>query len=80
MARGCDRRVLDVDLAARTFEFRPLDEETARRDLGGKGCGAPRAVRRTGGRVRTSNPGDVREGAGGGAGRSAPPIPGQGCC
>jgi aldehyde:ferredoxin oxidoreductase len=40
MMRGYAGRVLDVDLAARTFEFRPLDEETARLYLGGKGYGA----------------------------------------
>jgi aldehyde:ferredoxin oxidoreductase len=40
MIRGYAGRVLDVDLAARTFEFRPLDEETARLYLGGKGYGA----------------------------------------
>jgi len=40
MIRGYAGRVLDVDLAARTFAFRPLDEETARLYLGGKGYGA----------------------------------------
>jgi aldehyde:ferredoxin oxidoreductase len=39
MMRGYAGRVLDVDLAARTFEFRPLDEDTARLYLGGKGYG-----------------------------------------
>ena len=39
MIRGYAGRVLFVDLAARTFEFRPLDEETARLYLGGKGYG-----------------------------------------
>lgn len=37
MIRGYAGRVLDVDLAARTFAFEPLDEETARLYLGGKG-------------------------------------------
>ena len=37
MIRGYAGRVLDVDLAARTFAFGPLDEETARLYLGGKG-------------------------------------------
>ncbi|MGE5198367.1 MAG: aldehyde ferredoxin oxidoreductase family protein [Rhodospirillaceae bacterium] len=40
MIRGYAGRVLDVDLAARTFAFGPLDEETARLYLGGKGYGA----------------------------------------
>ena len=40
MIRGYAGRVLDVDLAARTFTFGPLDEETARLYLGGKGYGA----------------------------------------
>jgi len=40
MIRGYAGRVLDVDLAARTFQFKPLDEETARLYLGGKGYGA----------------------------------------
>lgn len=39
MIRGYAGRVLDVDLAARTFTFGPLDEETARLYLGGKGYG-----------------------------------------
>ena len=39
MARGYAGRVLDVDLAARTFEFGPLDQDTARLYLGGKGYG-----------------------------------------
>jgi aldehyde:ferredoxin oxidoreductase len=40
MIRGYAGRVLDVDLAARTFEFKPLDEETAGLYMGGKGYGA----------------------------------------
>ena len=32
-------RVLEVDLAARTFSFKPLDEEIARLYIGGKGYG-----------------------------------------
>jgi len=40
MIRGYAGRVLDVDLAARTFQFKPLDEDTARLYLGGKGYGA----------------------------------------
>ena len=39
MIRGYAGRVLDVDLAARTFTFGPLDEDTARLYLGGKGYG-----------------------------------------
>jgi aldehyde:ferredoxin oxidoreductase len=39
MIRGYAGRVLDVDLAARTFAFGPLDEEAARLYLGGKGYG-----------------------------------------
>ena len=39
MIRGYAGRVLDVDLAARTFEFGPLDQDTARLYLGGKGYG-----------------------------------------
>jgi len=40
MIRGYAGRVLDVDLAARTFAFQPLDEDIARLYLGGKGYGA----------------------------------------
>src|SRR5512139_3576970 len=39
MIPGYAGRVLAVDLAAQTFEFTPLDEETARLYLGGKGYG-----------------------------------------
>jgi aldehyde:ferredoxin oxidoreductase len=39
MIRGYAGRVLDVDLAARTFSFQPLDEDTARLYIGGKGYG-----------------------------------------
>jgi len=37
MLKGYANRVLEVDLANRSFAFRPLDEETARLYLGGKG-------------------------------------------
>lgn len=37
--KGYAGRVLEVDLAARTFAFRPLDADTARLYLGGKGYG-----------------------------------------
>ncbi len=37
--KGYAGRILDVDLASRTFGFRPLDEATARLYLGGKGYG-----------------------------------------
>ncbi len=39
MIKGYAGRVLFVDLRARTFEFTPLDEETARLYIGGKGYG-----------------------------------------
>jgi len=39
MLKGYANRILEVDLASRTFAFRPLDEETARLYLGGKGYG-----------------------------------------
>jgi aldehyde:ferredoxin oxidoreductase len=40
MIHGYAGRVLDVDLGSRTCAFRPLDEETARLYIGGKGYGA----------------------------------------
>lgn len=39
MIKGYAGRLLDVDLDTRSFAFRPLDEETARLYLGGKGYG-----------------------------------------
>ncbi len=39
MIRGYAGRILDVDLAARTYAFKPLDEDTARLYVGGKGYG-----------------------------------------
>jgi len=39
MIKGYAGRVLEVDLASRTFSFAPLDEETARLYIGGKGYG-----------------------------------------
>lgn len=39
MIKGYAGRILDVDLGNRSFSFRPLDEETARLYLGGKGYG-----------------------------------------
>ncbi|MBI4617917.1 MAG: aldehyde ferredoxin oxidoreductase family protein [Planctomycetes bacterium] len=39
MIKGYAWRILEVDLGAGTFAFRPLDEETARLYLGGKGYG-----------------------------------------
>src|SRR5512143_1900326 len=39
MSKGYAGRVLEVDLAARTFAFKPLDEETAHLYIGGKGYG-----------------------------------------
>ena len=39
MLKGYANRVLEVDLAARTFSFKPLDEEIARLYIGGKGYG-----------------------------------------
>jgi aldehyde:ferredoxin oxidoreductase len=39
MIRGYAGRILDVDLAARTYAFKPLDEDTARLYIGGKGYG-----------------------------------------
>ena len=39
--KGYAGRILDVDLASRTFGFHPLDEATARLYLGGKGYGTP---------------------------------------
>ncbi|MGI9431486.1 MAG: aldehyde ferredoxin oxidoreductase family protein [Myxococcota bacterium] len=37
MIKGYAGRILEVDLAAKTFSFGPLDEETARLYIGGKG-------------------------------------------
>ncbi len=39
MIKGYAGRILEVDLAKRTFTFRPLDEQTARLYIGGKGYG-----------------------------------------
>ncbi|RMD85004.1 MAG: aldehyde:ferredoxin oxidoreductase, partial [Candidatus Dadabacteria bacterium] len=39
MIKGYAGRILEVDLAKRTFAFKPLDEETARLYIGGKGYG-----------------------------------------
>ena len=39
MIRGYAGRVLDIDLAAQTAAYRPLDEELARLYIGGKGYG-----------------------------------------
>ena len=39
MIKGYAGRVLEVDLAARTFAFKPLDEDVARLYIGGKGYG-----------------------------------------
>ncbi|MDJ0864471.1 MAG: aldehyde ferredoxin oxidoreductase family protein [Myxococcota bacterium] len=40
MIKGYAGRVLEVDLAKRSFAFQPLDEEIARLYIGGKGYGA----------------------------------------
>ena len=39
MIKGYAGRVLEIDLAARTFSFEPLDEDIARDYIGGKGYG-----------------------------------------
>lgn len=39
MIKGYAGRILEVDLAKQSFAFRPLDEETARLYIGGKGYG-----------------------------------------
>lgn len=39
MIKGYAGRVLEIDLARREFRFDPLDEETARLYIGGKGYG-----------------------------------------
>lgn len=39
MIRGYAGRVLEVDLERETYAFQPLDEETARLYIGGKGYG-----------------------------------------
>ena len=39
MIKGYANRVLEVDLARRTFAFKPLDEDIARLYIGGKGYG-----------------------------------------
>ncbi len=39
MMKGYAGRILDVDLANQTYEFRPLDEDIARQYIGGKGYG-----------------------------------------
>jgi aldehyde:ferredoxin oxidoreductase len=48
MIKGYAGRVLEVDLRARTFAFQPLDEETARLYIGGKGYGTRLLYDRTG--------------------------------
>ncbi len=40
MIKGYAGRILEVDLKNKTFEFKPLDEDTARLYIGGKGYGA----------------------------------------
>ena len=39
MIKGYAGRILEIDLRSRTHTFRPLDEETARLYIGGKGYG-----------------------------------------
>jgi aldehyde:ferredoxin oxidoreductase len=39
MIKGYAGRILEVDLANQTFEFKPLDDQTARLYIGGKGYG-----------------------------------------
>ena len=39
MIKGYAGRILEVDLAKRSFGFEPLDEEVARLYIGGKGYG-----------------------------------------
>ena len=39
MIKGYAGRILEVDLKSRTFAFKPLDEETAKLYIGGKGYG-----------------------------------------
>ena len=39
MIKGYAGRVLEVDLATQTAEFKPLDESIARHYIGGKGYG-----------------------------------------
>ena len=39
MIKGYAGRVLDVDLATQTATYKPLDEDTARLYIGGKGYG-----------------------------------------
>jgi len=39
MIKGYADRILEVDLATKSFAFRPLDEDTARLYIGGKGYG-----------------------------------------
>ena len=39
MIKGYAGRVLEIDLAKRSFRFEPLDEEIARDYIGGKGYG-----------------------------------------
>ena len=39
MMKGYAGRILEVDLASRTFAFKPLDEDVARLYIGGKGYG-----------------------------------------
>ena len=39
MIKGYAGRVLEIDLANRTFVFQPLDEDIARLYIGGKGYG-----------------------------------------
>lgn len=39
MIKGYAGRILEIDLRSRAHTFRPLDEETARLYIGGKGYG-----------------------------------------
>ncbi|MDH5676259.1 MAG: hypothetical protein OEZ06_29330 [Myxococcales bacterium] len=39
MIKGYAGRILEVNLSRRSFEYKPLDEETARLYIGGKGYG-----------------------------------------
>jgi aldehyde:ferredoxin oxidoreductase len=40
MIKGYAGRILEIDLAAQSFVFKPLDEDNARLYLGGKGYAA----------------------------------------
>jgi aldehyde:ferredoxin oxidoreductase len=58
MIKGYAGRVLEVDLGSRSFAFKPLDEETARLYIGGKGYGTRLLYDRTEAGIDPLGPGN----------------------